>query len=114
MRLGDKLAGHGRGHVEHLHPFRLQPNLRQQLLDSLYPPAGAGITFQVMAIAGQSTGHHQAVGPALEGVQRHQYIELARTWQLYDSDFRRILHPQTAGQVGGGVGAMLAAEGHYA
>ena len=67
----NKLPGHCRRQVEHTHPFRLQADFPQQCLGALDPALGVGITFQVMAVAGQSARHHYAVRATLQGLQHH-------------------------------------------
>ncbi len=67
------------------HPLRLKPDLLKQRLDASYPAFGVGITFQVMAVAGQSTGDKHAVNAFLEGVQHHQHVDPAGAGQLHDS-----------------------------
>ena len=64
-----------------------------------------------MTFALQSTGHHHPVGASLERAQHLQHVEFAGAGQLDDLDRGRILKPHRAGQVGGGVGAVMAAEG---
>jgi hypothetical protein len=44
--------------------------------------AGIEITFQVMTIALQSTGNHDAVGPILKCAQHVQHVQLAGAGQL--------------------------------
>ena len=72
---------------------------------------GVGVTFQVMAVSGQSTGDHHAVGAILDGVQHVEHVEPAGAGHLYNLDRRWILHAQPAGQIGRRVGAVLAAVG---
>jgi hypothetical protein len=108
---GGKGAAHRRREVEETHPLRLQANLLQQLLDPGYPSLGAYITFQVMAVTGQSANRHHAVGAILESLQGHEDVELAGTGQLDDLDGGRVLEAQTAGEIGSSVGAVLAAVG---
>ena len=109
-RLG-KLPGHRRGHVEHLHALGSRPIFFSNVLDMVHPAPGVGITFQVMTVAGQSAGDHDAVGAVFQGAQHRQHVQLAGAGQLDDLDRRRVLHPQPARQVGRGVGAVLAAIG---
>jgi hypothetical protein len=69
LRRRDERACHRGGHVEHMHALWLQPNRGQQVLDAGDTPLGICITFQVMAVAGQSTGGQHAVCPVLERAQ---------------------------------------------
>ncbi len=109
-RLG-KLPCHRRGEIEHLHTFGFQPDAAQHFLHVRHPAFGIEITFQVMTIAGQSTCHHDAVGTVLDCAQYRKHIHTTRARYLNDLDRRRVLHPQPAGQIGGGVGTVLAAVG---
>lgn len=53
----------------HLQTVGSQTNLVQQALRVLDPLLRSQITFQVMAITDQSTGHHYAVGSPFESFQ---------------------------------------------
>jgi hypothetical protein len=64
-----KLAAHGRRQIDHLHALTLQTDLLQQLPGVFHAAAGVEITFQVMAVAFQSTRHHHAVGAILKSAQ---------------------------------------------
>ncbi len=74
-------------------------------------PAGVEITFQVMAVARQSTCHHNAVSAAFEGAQHLEGIQPAGARHHDNFDLHGILHAQSTGQVGGGVRAVLTAKG---
>ena len=106
-----KLAAHRRGQIDHLHAAALQSDLLQQLLRVFNSPAGVEITFQVMTFAFQSTRYQHAVGAVLEGAQDVQYIQLAGAGQLDDLDRGRIFQAHRPGQIGGGVRAVVTAEG---
>jgi hypothetical protein len=64
-----------------------------------------------MTVAGQSTGHQNAVGSILKGTQQVYGIHPTSAHDLNDLDRRRVLHAQAAGEVGRVVGTMAAAEG---
>jgi hypothetical protein len=64
-----ELAGHCRRHVKHAYTLWFQANVFQQFLYPFYSPSGFGITVQVMAIAGQSTGCHHAIDAVFESLQ---------------------------------------------
>ena len=58
----------------HLQAVRAKANLVQQSLCVLDPALRSQITFQVMAITDQSTGHHDSVGSLLESLQHVQGV----------------------------------------
>jgi hypothetical protein len=68
----------GRGQVEHLHALAAQTDLIQQTGDLLDSAFCVDITFQVMAVAVQSAGHHHAVGAVLERIEHQEHVNLAR------------------------------------
>jgi hypothetical protein len=107
-----KLGAHSGGEIEHLDPFRLHADLGQQFSDRFHSSFSVEITFQVMTVAGQSAGRHNPVNAPLEGVQHFDDIEPAGAGYLDDSEGRRILHPQRAGQVSRSVGTMATAKSH--
>jgi hypothetical protein len=72
-----KTLPHRRRQVDQLKPLIIQPDLRQQFLRVCYSPSGIEITFQVMAIALQSTRDHHPVCTVLECTQHVQHVELA-------------------------------------
>lgn len=74
-----ELAAHGRRKVNQLDSTSLQTDLCQNLLGVFNSPAGVEITFQVMAVALQSTCYHNAIGAILESPQQVQYVEPAGT-----------------------------------
>jgi hypothetical protein len=61
-----KLCALRRRQIKHLHALTTQPDLIQQLLSVLHSAFCVEITFQVMTLAFQSTGHHHTVGTVLE------------------------------------------------
>lgn len=69
-----KLPSHGGGDVDHLESSALKADFLQQLARVFDSPSGVQITFQVMTIALQSTGHHYAVSAALKGIQHVEYV----------------------------------------
>ena len=69
------------------------------------------ITFQVMAVAGQSTRDEYAVSPILEGSQDMQHVHATAAQDLHDLQCRRVLDPQAACQICGVICAVGAAEG---
>jgi hypothetical protein len=95
----------------HLQSLGSQANLRQKILDVSYPALGSQITFQVMAVALQSTCHQDAVRSLFEGLQNVKGVELPGTGQPDDLDVRRVLDAQGAGQVSGRICAVVTAEG---
>ena len=64
------------------------------------------ITLQVMTIAGQSTGHHCAVNPVLEGAQQMDHIHAPAARHFDDAQCGGILNAQAASEICGIVGAM--------
>jgi hypothetical protein len=74
---GGELGRHGGRHVEHLDPLGLQAYLGEQVLRACDPLPGLHITFQVMAITGQSPGRHDAVHALLEGEEHGQHVDAA-------------------------------------
>jgi hypothetical protein len=65
-----------------------------------------------MAVAGQSTSHHDAVGPLLESLQHVHGIQFAGAGQPYYLEVRRVLDTERTGKVCCCIGAVVAAEGH--
>jgi hypothetical protein len=63
-----KPGPHGRRHIIHEDTLLAQADFLQYLLEIFYSSFGVQITFQVMAVAFQSTGHHHAVYAPLKGV----------------------------------------------
>lgn len=90
--------------------LRFQPNLFQQVLYPFYPPAGVCITFQVMAVSGQSASDEYSICAFFEGSQACQYIDFRRTRYLHHLYFGGILQAQSTGKIGRGVCTMLTAE----
>jgi len=78
-----------------------------------YPALGSEITFQVMAVAPQSTRHQDAVRSPFEGLQNMKGVELPSTGQPDDLDVSRVLDAQGAGQVCSRIRAVVAAKGNY-
>jgi hypothetical protein len=95
-----------------LHAFAAEADLIQQLGDVFDSALCGDITFQVMAIPWQSTGDHYAVNPPLKGVEHLHHVQLAGAGNFDDPHIRGVLESHGPGQVGGGVGAMVTAEGH--
>jgi hypothetical protein len=111
-RILGKLGTHRRGNIEHFDPLRLQTDLGQQFPDRVYSSFSVEITFQVMAVAGQSPGRHNPVDASLEGVQHLDDVEPAGAGHLDDSEGGRVLHSQRAGQISRSIGAMATAKSH--
>jgi hypothetical protein len=65
-----------------------------------------------MAIAGQSTSHHDAVGPFLESLQHVHGIQFAGARQPHYLDVGWVLDAERTCKIGRRVGAVVAAEGH--
>jgi hypothetical protein len=65
----DKSGRHRRRHIKHMDPFRFQADLFQNFFSPTDPAFGIGITYQVMAVAGQSTRDHDAVDALLDSLQ---------------------------------------------
>jgi hypothetical protein len=63
-----ELRPHGGGQIRHTDPRSPQPNLVEQVGKVLDPALGVEITFQVMTIAFQSTGHQHPIRATFEGV----------------------------------------------
>jgi len=87
------LGTHGCGYIDHLKTLLIKPDFFEQGLNKLNSPPSIEITFQVMTIAFQSTGHHHTISAILERSQNVKSIQFARTWQLDDFDRRRIFQP---------------------
>jgi len=69
-----KLRPHRRGQVDHLQALGFEADFLDQAACVSNPSFCVGITFQVMAVAGQSTGDEHAVGPIFKSVQDVQYV----------------------------------------
>jgi hypothetical protein len=95
--------------VKHLHAVGLQADLREDVPDTFNPPFGVGITFQVMAVSGQSARYHHPICTCFQSLQNHQRIQLTGTGELDDLDGGWVLHAQPSRQVRRGVGAVLTA-----
>jgi hypothetical protein len=85
---------HGRGQIEHLHPFTIEANLSQQTSDVFDPALRCYITFQVMAIPFQSASNHYAVHTPFKGVEHLYHVEFPRTGDLDDTYISWILKSQ--------------------
>jgi hypothetical protein len=72
-----ELPAHSRRQIDHLNTATFQTDLFQQLLRVFNSPAGVEITFQVMAVAFQSTRHQHAVGAILKSAQHIEHVDLA-------------------------------------
>jgi hypothetical protein len=107
-----KARAHGRREIIHLYALAIKPDLVQQTGNILDAALGDDITFQVMAVSFQSTGYQHAVGPPLKSAQGLPYVQLARAGYLDHAHVGGILQAHSPGQVGGGVGAVLAGKGH--
>ena len=70
------------------------------------------ITFQVMAFAGMSPGHPDAVGTLPEGRQGEFGAHAAGAGYSDDPDIGRVLHPADPRKVGSTVTAPVAKETH--
>ena len=66
MRVLGKLHAHRGRYIDHFDPLGSQADLIEELLGIFHSPFCVEITFQVMAIAFQSTGHHDPVSAILE------------------------------------------------
>jgi hypothetical protein len=63
-----KLRSHGSGYVDHFHALTFQPDLLDLFLNKLNSSSGLEITFQVMAVAGQSACHQNTIRTILQGL----------------------------------------------
>jgi len=79
-----ELASHGCRDIYHPHPVTVYPNPFQQLLNMIYSSLRLEITFQVMAVARQSTRYQHTVCPCLQGIQDIDRIHFARARHLDD------------------------------
>ncbi len=96
----------------HLQTIGSQSDLVQQVLGVLDPAFRSQITFQVMAITDQSTGHHHPVSARFESFQDVQRLQLSCAGQSHHPDVGGVLHAQRTGKVSRCVGAVVAAESH--
>jgi len=69
---------------------------------------GVIITFQVMAFAGMSPGHPDAVGPFPQGSQKEFGAHAPRAWNPDDPDVGGILHSADPGKIGSTIAAPIA------
>jgi len=106
-----KLPAHRRRQVDHLDAPSFQADLLQQLTDVFDALARSEITFQVMTIAFQSARHQHTIRAILERAQYVQRIEFSSARQLDDLDRSRVLQAHAACQIGGGIRAIVTAEG---
>jgi hypothetical protein len=91
LRDSRELIRHGRRKVDHPQTLALEPDLLQQLTPVFHPALCVYITFQVMAIAGQSTRDQDAVGALFEGAQDVRHIHPPGACDLNDLDRGRVL-----------------------
>jgi hypothetical protein len=84
----------------------------KELTGILNSATGICITFQVMAITGQSTGDHHAVGAVFEGTQDVDEIHPPGAKNFDDLDRWRVLYAKAASEISGVVGAMAATKGN--
>jgi hypothetical protein len=66
-----------------------------------------------MALALQSPGDKNGVGPILECLEEVEAVDLPGAHETHDPHERRILQSHGTGQIGRVVRAILAAEGNY-
>jgi hypothetical protein len=88
----------------------VESNRLKDLLCLFYSTPGVGITFQVMAVARQSTGDHDAIGAVFECSQDMKDIHAPTAHNFDDLDRRRVLDTQATREVSSIVGAMAATE----
>jgi len=69
FRIRCEFSSHRRGNVYHLQALTLQTDFFNELLRIFHSAAGVGITFQVMAVTGQSTGYEYTICAILESTQ---------------------------------------------
>jgi len=72
--------------------------------------SGIEITFQVMAVAGQSARNQHTVSPILQGLQNIDGVYLASTWHLYDLDGGWIIQAHGTRQICSGISAVMTAK----
>jgi hypothetical protein len=94
-----------------LEPLAAHADLVEHLADAVGAFAGAQVAFQEVAAAFQAAGHQHAVDAFFEGLQDVLHLDLAGAGRVDDAHVGRVLHALGARQVGGGVGAVVAAEG---
>jgi hypothetical protein len=70
-----KLGCLGRRDMVHLHPVGFQANIFEQCFQVHNPSFCIHITFQVMAVTGQSACDHNPVGTFFKGMQHHNHIQ---------------------------------------
>ena len=86
----------------------LDPHMFHDVLQERKLSAGIVITFQVMAIAGMSTGDPYAVGPLPQCGQDKLGTHPPGAGYADDPYVRRILHPADTCKIGGAVTAPVA------
>jgi hypothetical protein len=106
----DELGGFSRGDPGEVNPVRFDPHVFHQVFKQGEFSTGVVITFQVMAFAGMSPGHPDAVCAFPQRRQKEFGAHPTRAGDPDDPDVGRILHPADAGQVRGAVAAPIAQE----
>lgn len=72
-----ELASHGCRDIYHPHPVTVYPDLCQQFVDVIHSSSCLEITFQVMAVARQSTCYQHTIRPGFQGIQDVDGIHFA-------------------------------------
>jgi hypothetical protein len=84
----------------------------QKIAGKAYFLVGLNITFQVMAVTKMSPGHQYPVSTPLQGFDNKHRVHPAGAHHPDGSDGRGVLETRHTGQVGTGIGAPVAKEGH--
>ncbi len=87
----------GGGEVEKVQTLRVYSDGNQAFFNLLDSLGGVGISFQEMALTGQSASHEDAVDASLEGPQYINLVELASTGKADHFDAGGVGQPHDPG-----------------
>jgi hypothetical protein len=108
-----KSGAHGGREVEHLDPFRLDPDLLKGVLNVCHFFTGAYISFQEMTFTFQSPRDIYGVGTAFDRLEQMYDIDPPAARHLDHLDVGGIVQPHGTGQITGSISAVLATKSNH-
>jgi hypothetical protein len=100
------------GDPGHLEPLGFKPDILQESLDQVQPPAGIKIALDIMTIAGMTARDENSVSAFIESGENIKRRDASGTHDLDRDDIGRILHPGNTGQVASRRGTPFAEKSH--
>jgi len=107
-----KTGPHAGRHGHHGQSLGFDADLFEQLLNEGDPLGRLGISVFKVAVAVQAAGDQNTVGSLLQRFHHVNGIHLAAAWHPHDFHVGRVIQTHRTGHIGGGVCAVVAAEGH--